>query len=60
MNEAIPDSLKGKFSCVLDGGTLEHVFNFPQAIKNAMEIVAIGGHFLGVVPANNFSGHGFY
>jgi hypothetical protein len=60
MNEAIPDSLKGKFSCVLDGGTPEHVFNFPQAIKNAMEIVAIGGHFLGVVPANNFSGHGFY
>lgn len=60
MNEPIPDNLKGRFSCVFDGGTSEHVFNFPQAIKNTMEMIAVGGHFLGVIPANNFSGHGFY
>ena len=60
MNQPIPDTLKGRYSCVLDGGTLEHVFNFPQAIKNAMEMVKVGGHFLGVGPANNFTGHGFY
>jgi SAM-dependent methyltransferase len=60
MNEPVPESLKGKFSCVFDGGTLEHVFDFPQAIKNAMELVAVGGHFLGVAPANNYPGHGFY
>jgi hypothetical protein len=60
LNEPVPDTLKGKFSCIFDGGTTEHIFNFPQAIKNAMEMVAVGGHFLGVVPANNFSGHGFY
>ncbi len=50
----------GRFSAVLDGGTLEHIFNFPQAISNCMEMVETGGHFLGITPANNFVGHGFY
>jgi hypothetical protein len=60
LNEPIPECLKASFSCVFDGGSIEHVFNFPQAIKNCMEMVAIGGHFLGVTAANNFMGHGFY
>ena len=60
INLPVPDHLKEKFSCVFDGGTLEHVFDFPRAIKNAMEMVAVGGHFLGIGPANNYTGHGFY
>jgi SAM-dependent methyltransferase len=59
-NNPIPDEFKNKFSVVLDGGTLEHVFNFPAAIKNCMEMVKVGGHFLGISPANNHMGHGFY
>ncbi len=43
-----------------DGGTLEHVFNYPQAIRNCMEMVRVGGHFLQVTNANNYMGHGFY
>lgn len=60
MNEPISAELKNKFSVVLDGGTLEHIFNFPVAIKNCMEMVAEGGHFLAITPTNNHSGHGFY
>jgi hypothetical protein len=60
MNTAVPEHLKGAFSCVFDGGSLEHIFNFPQAIRNCMEMVAVGGHFLEVTAANNFMGHGFY
>lgn len=60
INAPIPDHLKNRFTCVYDGGTLEHVFDFPRAIRNAMEMVAVGGHFMGVGPANNHSGHGFY
>ena len=60
INEPIADSLNEKFSCVYDGGTLEHVFDFPRAIRNAMKMVAVGGHYLGVSPTNNHSGHGFY
>ena len=60
LNKPIPERLKNCFSCVFDGGTIEHVFNFPQALKNCMEMVAVGGHFIEVTTANNFMGHGFY
>lgn len=60
LNQPIPDSLKNRFTVVIDSGTLEHVFNFPVAIKNAMEMLAPGGTFIGVSPINNFMGHGFY
>lgn len=60
LNKPIDDSLKHKFDTVIDGGTLEHVFNFPQAIKNCMEMLKTGGHFISISPTNNFMGHGFY
>jgi SAM-dependent methyltransferase len=60
MNLPIEDSLKNKFDTVLDSGSLEHVFNFPVAIKNCMQMVKVGGHYIGLTPANNFLGHGFY
>jgi len=60
MNIPIPGHLKNKFTVVIDGGCLEHIFNFPMAIKNCMEMVQEGGHFIGITPTNNFMGHGFY
>ncbi|MCX7825623.1 MAG: class I SAM-dependent methyltransferase [Verrucomicrobiae bacterium] len=60
LNQPIAETLKQQFSLVLDGGTLEHVFDFPTAIRNCMEMVACGGHFIGITPANNYLGHGFY
>jgi len=60
MNRPIPDTLKQRFTAVVDGGTLEHVFDFPTAMRNAMELLEVGGHFLGFTPANNYMGHGFY
>ncbi len=60
LNRPLPQSLHGSFDVVLDGGLLEHVFNFPTALKNAMEMVKVGGHLLLITPANNNFGHGFY
>jgi SAM-dependent methyltransferase len=60
MNLPIPDSLKNRFDIVYDGGTLEHVFNFPVALKNAMQMVKPGGRFIMHTPGNNWFGHGFY
>jgi hypothetical protein len=60
MNQPINSDLAEKYDCVFDGGALEHVFNFPQALKNCMEMVKVGGHFLVITPANAFCGHGFY
>ncbi|HJR06794.1 MAG TPA: hypothetical protein VJ842_06025 [Pyrinomonadaceae bacterium] len=59
-NFPIDDNFKNRFTVVIDGGTLEHIFNFPVAIKNCMEMVEVGGHFLALTPTNNFTGHGLY
>ncbi len=60
LNQPVPDNVKHAYSLVLDGGTIEHVFNFPQAIKNCMEMIETGGHYIGITPVNNLMGHGFY
>ncbi|MBL7861584.1 MAG: hypothetical protein JNJ65_10500 [Cyclobacteriaceae bacterium] len=60
LNQPLPQFLQKKYSIVFDGGTLEHVFNFPQAIKNCMDMLEVGGHFLSITPTNNLCGHGFY
>ena len=60
LNVPIPRELEEQYSVVVDGGTLEHVFDFPTAIRNAMRMVSVGGHLILNVPVNNFPGHGFY
>jgi hypothetical protein len=60
MNEPIPENLHERYSCVHDGGTIEHVFNISQALKNCLQMLQLGGHFIQVNEANNFMGHGFW
>ncbi|MBI3417560.1 MAG: hypothetical protein HY043_19895 [Verrucomicrobia bacterium] len=60
LNQPIPDRLRQAYDTVCDAGTLEHVFNFPMAIRNCMEMVKLGGHFFAFTTANNYFGHGFY
>ncbi len=60
LNQPIPEEMKARFDLVFDGGTLEHVFNFPQALKNCMEMVKPNGRFVTHTAGNNWWGHGFY
>ncbi len=60
LNRPWPPALRDRFSLLIDAGTLEHVFNFPEAIRNCMQAIAPDGHFLCITPANNLLGHGFY
>jgi SAM-dependent methyltransferase len=60
MNKPIPQDLAARFSLLIDGGTLEHVFDLPQAARNVGKMLKVGGHFLSINGANNFMGHGFY
>jgi len=60
LNVPVPGELKNRYDTIIDAGTLEHVFNFPVAIKNCMEMLRVNGYFLSITCANNFSGHGFY
>lgn len=64
MNQPLSEDLMagcaGKMTLVFDGGSLEHIFNVPQALQNIAKFLAIGGHYVGVLPCNNWGGHGFY
>src|SRR5664280_375069 len=60
LNQPMPAELQGRYDVVFDGGTLEHVFNFPSAMRSCLELPKVGGHFIMTSPANNQMGHGFY
>jgi hypothetical protein len=60
LNLPIPIELKGLFDVVVEGGSLEHVFNFPVAIANLMHMTKVGGTIFASTVSNNLCGHGFY
>jgi hypothetical protein len=60
LNEPLPAELHARFSVVIDGGTLEHVFNYPAALRCALDAVRLGGHLIVITPINGYVGHGFY
>ena len=56
----ISEEHKNRFSFVLDGGLLEHVFDYTTSIRNAMSMPEIGGTLVLMTPTNGWNGHGFY
>jgi hypothetical protein len=60
LNQPVGNELKQRFDLVYDGGTLEHVFNFPVALQNCMEMIRENGRLFMHTIANNWCGHGFY
>jgi len=60
LNRPVPPEWHEGFDVVVDGGTLEHVFNFPVAMESCMRMLKAGGTMFGFMPANNYCGHGFY
>ena len=60
INNEIPADLKGKYDTVIDSGTLEHIFNIPQALDNTSSLCKPGGQIIHALPANNSCGHGFW
>jgi hypothetical protein len=59
LNTLIPIISK-KYNFIFDGGCSEHIFNLPQVYQNFIDLLEVGGIFVGIVPNNNMSGHGFY
>lgn len=60
LNYPLPESLHQKFDLVVDCGTLEHIFNLPQAMASLMNSVKERGKIFISIPCNNLPGHGFY
>lgn len=60
MNAPIPDELAGRYDAVIDGGSIEHIFNVPVCVSNILKLAKVGGRVFITMPANNLCGHGFY
>lgn len=60
LNEPLPDELRARFDVIIDGGTLEHVFNAPRALDNVFHMLRPGGLFLSINGITGWAGHGFY
>lgn len=55
-----PDDLRQRFDTVLDGGTLEHVFHLPHALRHLFEMLKPNGRVIHFSPSANHLDHGFY
>ena len=60
MNLPVGTDFHGRYDTIFDGGTLEHIYNVPQALRNISEMCRVNGQIIHVVPANNQCGHGFW
>jgi SAM-dependent methyltransferase len=60
LNDPVPADLRDRFDVVFDGGSLEHVFDVPQALRSYMGMVKPGGHLIVQTVADGHCGHGFY
>jgi SAM-dependent methyltransferase len=58
--DSISRNLVGAFDVVLDSGTLEHIFHLPNAIKNTLSLLKVGGRMIFLSPSSNHLDHGFY
>jgi len=60
LNEPIPVEFHGKYDAIFDGGTLEHVFHFPNCLANIHKMLKPGGIVIHSSPSHNHVDHGFY
>jgi len=56
----VPEELLGKYDFILEGGTLEHVFNFRNALEVIFKMLKIGGTFFFDSPIAYGFNHGYY
>lgn len=55
-----PKAPNERFEVIFDGGTLEHVFHFPNALANLFEMTKVQGRIIHASPSSNHIDHGFY
>jgi hypothetical protein len=59
-NKPLAPQFEKRFSMFLDFGSMEHVFNIPQVVRNVNALLRPGGLALIVTNADGDAGHGFY
>lgn len=56
----VPDEYRERYDYILDGWTLEHVFNLPNALEAVFKMLKVGVTFFLDSPAYDGINHGFY
>jgi hypothetical protein len=59
-NKPILTELHEQFDAVYDGGTIEHIFHFPQVLENIFHLLRVGGIAIHCSPSHNHVDHGYY
>lgn len=60
LNQPLAPELHNAFDTLIDGGSIEHIFDIRQVLANYMALVRTGGSIFILTTANNLCGHGFY
>lgn len=60
LNLPVPGKFHEQYDAIFDGGTLEHVFNFSESLKNVFRLLKVGGIVIHASPSSNHVDHGFY
>lgn len=60
LSKPVPAAYHDRFDFILDGGTIEHVFDVPQALRNVFAMLRPGGTFVSVNGFTGWPGHGLY
>ena len=60
LNQPVAKEYLGQFDVVFDAGTIEHVFNVPQAFENVCKLLKPTGSIILHHPSSNALDHGFY
>jgi len=55
-----PPEYCDRWDTIFDGGTVEHIFNVPNALANLGRMVKVGGRIVHIAPSSNHIDHGFY
>ncbi len=60
LNQECSEEFKEKFDVIIDGGTLEHVFNIPNAMRVLCGLLKPNGTIIHGSPLSGYVDHGFY
>src|SRR6056297_682326 len=60
LNTLPPEELEDQFDFIFDGGTVEHVFNVPNALEGIYRMLKPGGRLASANGLNGWYGHGMY
>jgi hypothetical protein len=59
LNQPLGESFANRYNLIIDGGTLEHVFNVPVALESIRRSLKLNGVFASI-QLLNLNGHGFW